>query len=101
MKGATVAIIGGGFCGTLAAIRLLTAARRGGSSLPLGSRVILIEPARPGQGLAYRRGPDFWRLNVPAERMSAFAERPDDFLRWARARLGGCGRRFPAARLVR
>jgi uncharacterized NAD(P)/FAD-binding protein YdhS len=47
---------------------------------------VLIEPARPGQGLAYRRGPDFWRLNVPAERMSAFAERPDDFLRWARAR---------------
>ena len=86
MSKATVAIIGGGFCGTLAAIRLLTAARRGGTSLPLGSRIILIEPARPGQGLAYRRGPDFWRLNVPAERMSAFAERPDDFLRWARAR---------------
>jgi uncharacterized NAD(P)/FAD-binding protein YdhS len=86
MKGATVAIIGGGFCGTLAAIRLLTAARRGGTSLPLGSRIVLIEPARPGQGLAYRRGPDLWRLNVPAERMSAFAERPDDFLRWARAR---------------
>ena len=86
MKGATVAIIGGGFCGTLAAIRLLTAARRGGTSLPLGSRIVLIEPARPGHGLAYRRGPEIWRLNVPVERMSAFAERPDDFLRWARAR---------------
>jgi uncharacterized NAD(P)/FAD-binding protein YdhS len=86
MRKTTVAIVGGGFCGTLAAIRLLTAARRGGTSLPLGSRIVLIEPARPGQGLAYRRGPDFWRLNVPAERMSAFTERPDDFLRWARAR---------------
>ncbi len=86
MSKATVAIIGGGFCGTLAAIRLLTAARSGGTSLPFGSRIVLIEPARPGQGLAYRRGPDLWRLNVPASKMSAFAERPDDFLNWARAR---------------
>ncbi len=86
MKTATVAIIGGGFCGTLAAIRLLTAARKGGPSLPFGSRIVLIEPARAGRGLAYRAGPDFWRLNVPADKMSAFAERPADFLQWARAR---------------
>lgn len=86
MNKATVAIIGGGFSGTVAAIRFLTAARNGGPSLPFGSGVVLIEPARAGEGLAYRAGPDYWRLNVPAEKMSAFPERPDDFLAWARAR---------------
>jgi uncharacterized NAD(P)/FAD-binding protein YdhS len=86
MNKATVAIIGGGFCGTVAAIRFLTASRRGGPSLPFGSRIVLIEPGRAGEGLAYRAGPDFWRLNVPAERMSAFPGRPDDFLEWARTR---------------
>ena len=86
MKGTTVAIIGGGFCGTLAAIRLLTAGKRGDASLPFGSRIVLIEPTRPGQGLAYRAGPDYWRLNVPAAKMSAFAGRPADFFEWAHAR---------------
>jgi uncharacterized NAD(P)/FAD-binding protein YdhS len=86
MDKATVAIIGGGFTGTVAAIRFLTAARTGGPSLPFGSKLVLIEPGRAGEGLAYRKGPDCWRLNVPAERMSAFPERPDDFLTWARDR---------------
>ncbi|MGH8243858.1 MAG: FAD/NAD(P)-binding protein, partial [Steroidobacteraceae bacterium] len=86
MKKATIAIVGGGFCGTVAAIRLLASSGRGGPSLPFGSRVVLIEPGRPGAGLAYRVGPDYWRLNVPAGRMSAFPERPADFLEWARAR---------------
>jgi uncharacterized NAD(P)/FAD-binding protein YdhS len=82
----TVAIVGGGFCGTVAAIRLLGSSQRGGPSLPFGSKVVLIEPGRAGEGLAYRAGPDYWRLNVPAKRMSAFPERPDDFLAWAQAR---------------
>ena len=86
MNGTTVAIIGGGFSGTVAAIRLLTATRHGSSSLPFGSRVVLVEPGRAGEGLAYRAGPDIWRLNVPADRMSAFPERPGDFLEWAQAR---------------
>ena len=86
MKSATVAIVGGGFSGTLAAIRLLTSSQRGGPSLPFGSRIVLIEPGRAGEGLAYRAGPDYWRLNVPAERMSAFPERPDDFLAFAQSR---------------
>ena len=85
MKNTTVAIIGGGFCGTVGAIRLLTS-RNGGSSLPFGSRIVLIEPMRPGQGLAYRQGPEFWRLNVPAGKMSAFERRPDDFVEWAQSR---------------
>ena len=86
MSSSTVAIIGGGFSCTVAAIRLLTSSQNGGPSLPFGSRIVLIEPARAGEGLAYRAGPDYWRLNVPAERMSAFPEWPDDFLSWARAR---------------
>jgi len=86
MGKATVAIVGGGFSGTVAAIRLLTATHDGSPSLPFGSRVVLVEPGRAGEGLAYRAGPDCWRLNVPADRMSAFPERPGDFLEWARAR---------------
>jgi uncharacterized NAD(P)/FAD-binding protein YdhS len=86
MRNSTVAIIGGGFSGTVAAIRLLTASKKGGHSLPFGSRVVLIEPGRAGEGLAFRDGPDYWRLNVPAARMSAFPEKPDDFLSWAQAR---------------
>jgi len=86
MSNATVAIIGGGFSGTVAAIRLLSSPQRGGPSLPFGSKIALIEPGRAGEGLAYRAGPDSWRLNVPAERMSAFPERPDDFLAFALAR---------------
>src|SRR5262245_44248260 len=86
MNTKTIAIIGGGFSGTVAAIRLLTSSKDGGPSLPFGSKVALVEPGRAGEGLAYRAGPDDWRLNVPASRMSAFPEWPDDFLDWARAR---------------
>ena len=86
MKNATVAIIGGGFSGTVAAIRLLSSPQRGGPTLPFGSKIVLIEPGRAGEGLAYRAGPENWRLNVPAGKMSAFPERPDDFLTFARGR---------------
>ncbi len=86
MSNSTVAIIGGGFSGTVAAIRLLSSPQRGGPTLPFGSKIVLIEPGRAGEGLAYRAGPDYWRLNVPAEKMSAFPERPDDFLAFALAR---------------
>ncbi|MGQ0384627.1 MAG: FAD/NAD(P)-binding protein [Gammaproteobacteria bacterium] len=82
MREAAVAIVGGGFCGTLAAIRLLTAPVDGRGP----RRVVMVETARPGQGLAYAPGPEYWRLNVTAARMSAFGERPADFLDWARER---------------
>lgn len=74
-----VAVIGAGFCGTLAAIHLARA----------GLRVALLErTGRFGPGLAYgAAGPAHVHLlNTPAGRMSAVPDDPDHFTRWARAR---------------
>jgi uncharacterized NAD(P)/FAD-binding protein YdhS len=71
-----VAIIGGGFSGTLVAVRLLRAA-----SGPL--RVMLIERSGDwGPGAAYSTRDDAHVLNVPAARMSAFGSAPGDFCAW-------------------
>jgi uncharacterized NAD(P)/FAD-binding protein YdhS len=73
-----VAIVGGGFSGLLVAVRLLRNGFR--------DRVTIIEPReRLGAGLAYSTSFDQHLLNVPAGRMSAFAEQPADFLNWLRA----------------
>lgn len=65
-----VAIVGGGFSGTMAAAQL---ARRGISSL-------LIEGGgRAGQGAAYSTGDPAHLLNVPAGNMSAWPDEPEDF----------------------
>jgi uncharacterized NAD(P)/FAD-binding protein YdhS len=80
-----IAIIGAGFSGTLLALHLL---RR----CPGSVRIHLIERSpRFGRGLAYSTGNLNHVLNVPASRMSAFHDRPDDFLDWLRQdeRLGG------------
>jgi uncharacterized NAD(P)/FAD-binding protein YdhS len=72
-----VAVVGGGFCGTLTAVHLLRAAAP-------GTRVVLIERTGDfGPGIAYRTTDARHRLNVPAGRMSAFPDRPDDFVAWA------------------
>lgn len=77
-----IAIIGGGFSGTLVAAHLLRRARR-----PL--RVVLFERAeRVGGGVAYGSAGGEHLLNVPAARMSAWPDAPDDFLLWARGRPG-------------
>ena len=91
-----IAIIGGGAAGTLAAIQLL---RRGRPGL----RVALYEPAgRPGEGVAYSTTRPEHLLNVPAGRMSAFPDRPEDFVDWLcrhgdteAARLAVSGRYMP------
>jgi len=80
-----IAIIGGGFSGTALAITLLEA----GSS---GLLIHVVEP-RPklGWGIAYGDADAVHILNVPAERMTLWADRPRDFLDWARGhgpRLG-------------
>lgn len=74
----TVAIVGGGFSGTLLALNLLRQA-----SAP---NVILVEREHPwGHGVAYSTHNPNHRLNVPAGRMSAFADNADDFLQWLHA----------------
>src|SRR5258705_8031396 len=80
----TVAIIGGGFCGTMVAVHLLRAGA--------GLRVLLIErTGRFGRGAAYGTSSPSHLLNVPAGRMSPFENDPEHFLRWVRSRLPGAG----------
>ncbi|MFD0895907.1 FAD/NAD(P)-binding protein [Luteolibacter ambystomatis] len=71
-----IAIVGGGFSGTLAAIHL---AKR----LPDTSILLFEEAAEAGPGLAYGTGSSNHLLNVRAGAMSAFAERPDHFREFA------------------
>ena len=69
-----VAVIGGGAAGTLAALQLLERTR---------ADVVVVEPARElGFGLPYRTRHPLHLLNVPAARMSAYPDRPDDFVAW-------------------
>jgi uncharacterized NAD(P)/FAD-binding protein YdhS len=73
-----IAVIGAGFSGTLIALHLL---RR----CPADVVVHLIEKhSRFGRGLAYATGNPNHLLNVPAGRMSAFSDQPNDFVEWLR-----------------
>ena len=77
-----VAIVGGGFSGTLQAVNILRHA---------GPRVTLIE-RRPvvGRGTAYSAAHEDHLLNVRAGSMSAFPDDPGHFVRWLeRHGLGG------------
>ncbi len=74
----SIAIVGAGFSGTLLALHLL---RR----CPPLTRVYLIERySQFGRGPAYATGNPSHLLNVPAGRMSAFHDRPSDFVDWLR-----------------
>ena len=76
----TVAIVGGGFCGTLTAVNLV---RLSTASL----RVILInKQSRPGRGVAYGTLRPEHLLNVVARNMSAFPDIPSHFVDWLRNR---------------
>jgi len=73
-----VVVIGAGFSGAVVSAHLLT--RGVGSRL----RVLLVNKShRMARGLAYGTRSEQHVLNVPAGRMSAFADDPDDFLRFA------------------
>jgi uncharacterized NAD(P)/FAD-binding protein YdhS len=77
----TVAIIGGGASGTLAAVQLLHRAAATGLSL----RVLLIDrDGRHGRGRAYSTTHPGHLLNSPTARMSALAGDPGHLARWAR-----------------
>jgi uncharacterized NAD(P)/FAD-binding protein YdhS len=79
----TIAVVGGGFSGSICSTQLLRQTSAAGSPL----RVLLIEQRGSiGEGLAYGTREDCHLLNVPAGRMSAFPDQPADFLNWAKAR---------------
>ena len=79
---ATIAIIGGGFSGTVLAANLLQRPPSG------PTRVVLVE-SRPriGSGAAYGPADYPYLLNVPAARMSATSYEPGDLIEFARRHL--------------
>jgi uncharacterized NAD(P)/FAD-binding protein YdhS len=76
-KGALhIAIIGGGFCGVMTAIHLMH-----GHEYPL--HIHIINKGYPfAKGVAYSPHTSCLLLNVPDNRMSAFADKPDDYVNW-------------------
>jgi len=81
MSEKTIAIIGGGFCGTLTAVHLLR------NRDCAGLHVVLINRSGPfARGVAYGTRTETHVLNVPAARMGAFPDDEADFLRYARRR---------------
>ncbi|MBX9879430.1 MAG: FAD/NAD(P)-binding protein [Candidatus Obscuribacterales bacterium] len=74
----TIAIIGGGFSGTMTAVQLMRKA-----SQPL--KVVLIERnERIAKGVAYGTLCPLHLLNVPAKDMSAFPDDSQHFFKWAK-----------------
>ncbi|MEO5716278.1 MAG: FAD/NAD(P)-binding protein [Luteolibacter sp.] len=76
-----IAVIGGGFSGTLTAIHL---SRR----LPETPVILFEESGEVGPGLAYQTSDPNSCLNIPAGKMSAFVDQPDHFLQYARRTFG-------------
>lgn len=71
-----IAIIGGGFCGTLTAINLLQDAEQ-------SLHIHIFNTDKPiGCGVAYDPHTDGLLLNVPNGNMSAFPDKPTHFLEW-------------------
>src|SRR3982751_5995893 len=84
-----VAIVGGGFSGTMVAAQL--------ARLGIGS-VLIDGSGRAGRGVAYSTAEPAHLLNVRAEGMSAWAGEPDHFARRFEAE-GGDRRGFAQRRL--
>lgn len=78
-KQRTIAVVGGGFCGTTTIVQLLTSqlAQQG----PL--RVLWYEPSTLiGPGVAYGVREPTCLLNVPVSKMGALASNPEHFWQW-------------------
>ncbi len=76
----TIAIIGGGFSGTMAAVNLARLTEH-----PL--KIVIINTKRPlGRGTAYGTKRPEHLLNVAARNMSALPDFPSHFLDWLRSR---------------
>src|SRR6185312_11591309 len=69
--------------GASAVLLVCALARQAGQGLSI---VIIGEQAEPGRGIAYSTNNPRHLLNVPAARMSADINRPDQFVRWLDAR---------------
>lgn len=70
-----IAVIGAGFSGVMTALHLLR------QNAP--AKVVLVERRSPiGLGAAYATDDPAHRLNVRAGNMSAWPDRPDDFVNW-------------------
>ncbi len=81
MPNFTTIIAGGGASGVLLATRLLRQSA--------DANVIVVDPRKLlGRGMAYSTSHYEHLLNVPAGRMSAFAEDPEHFVNFLRGRLG-------------
>jgi uncharacterized NAD(P)/FAD-binding protein YdhS len=71
-----VAVIGSGFSAVALSLNLV-------EMLPPTAKVSLVgAKERQGKGIAYATTADCHLLNVPAGRMSLFADRPDHFVEW-------------------
>ena len=80
-----VGIIGGGAAGVLTATGVLRAVGQAAGQVG-GQDIVIIDPgARLGAGAAYSTQAARHLLNVPAGRMGAFPDAPEDFLRWLRS----------------
>lgn len=80
----TIGVVGGGCSGALLALELAGRVERG------PSRIVVIDSSpRPWRGVAYSTSSPSHLLNVPAGQMSAYADRPDHFVAWARTRSPG------------
>ncbi len=76
----TIAIIGGGFSGTMAAVNLARLSNR-------ALRIIVVNGKRPlGRGAAYGTNRAEHLLNVAARNMSALPDHPTHFVDWLRSR---------------
>jgi uncharacterized NAD(P)/FAD-binding protein YdhS len=74
-----IAIIGGGFCGTLLALNLIHKAQK-----PL--QITLIEKSADlAKGVDYSTKDPYHLLNVRTKKMGAFHEEPDHFFQWLNA----------------
>lgn len=78
-----VAIVGGGFSGTMVAAQLLCKTAQSGAPMHV---VMVDRQTSIAEGAAYRTADARHLLNVPASGMSAWPDRPDDLLNWLRQR---------------
>ncbi len=74
----TIAVIGGGFSGTMCAVHLIEAAQA-----PL--KIIINEKNELARGVAYSNGEPSYLLNVRADQMGAFPEHVSHFYEWLKA----------------